>query len=119
MDIAEYLRAKDEREWQRARNSRYRVVQALGLLALGGWLWAVGLAFLPVSHEFRNGNSVDCGSPVFFDATANTYQGDTCSPVVGNRMRGAVGVGLATFPFSVAWLGWTVSIRLQRVEERA
>ncbi|MFB7475738.1 hypothetical protein [Kitasatospora sp. NPDC056184] len=117
-EIGALLREREERAWRRARRSRGWGVNALGLLALGAWLWAVGLAFLPASHEFPNGRTVHCGSPVFYDSIGRRGAYDHCADVADNRMRGAVGVGLATLPLSVGWLWRTVGTRVHRAEER-
>ncbi|MET8701385.1 hypothetical protein ABZW10_21325 [Kitasatospora sp. NPDC004723] len=116
-EIGALLRERDARAWRRAEGAWGRGVHLLGLLALGAWLWAVGLAFVPASHEFPNGTSVDCGSPMFYEY----YSGRDythCAAVTDGRMRDAVGVGLVTLPLSVVWLWRTVSIRLERLERR-
>ncbi|MER5353096.1 hypothetical protein ABT093_22525 [Kitasatospora sp. NPDC002551] len=117
-EIDAYLRARDERAWQRAYRAQGWGVHALGLLALAVWLWAVGLAFLPLSHTYPNGYSVHCGSPVFFDFTSSGEDIDTCAGFAKNRMRDAFGIGLVTLPLSVGWLWRSVGMRVQRVAGR-
>ncbi|WP_380284114.1 hypothetical protein [Kitasatospora purpeofusca] len=117
-EIGALLRERDERAWRRAQRSWGWGVNALGLLALGAWLWAVGLAFLPLSHTYPNGHHLDCGSPVFFEATGYGDDAGRCGRLTDHRMRGAVGLGLVTLPLSVGWLWRTVGMRLQRVEGR-
>ncbi|MFB8167403.1 hypothetical protein ACFC60_05535 [Kitasatospora purpeofusca] len=116
MDVGEYLRERDERAWRRAERSRGWGVHALGLLALAAWLWAIGTAFVPASHEYRNGTTVHCGSPVFYDAFDDSRATGDCGGVAGNRMRGAVGLGLVSLPLSVGWLWRTIVVRVERVE---
>ncbi|KJY38838.1 hypothetical protein [Streptomyces sp. NRRL S-495] len=116
MEIEEHLRARDERAWQRAERSRGWGVHALGLLALGAWLWAIGLAFVPASHEYRNGTAVHCGSPVFHDTLGSSQYNGECDDITGNRMRGAVGVGLVSLPLSVGWLWRTLLLRVERID---
>ncbi|MER7708406.1 hypothetical protein ABTX81_36640 [Kitasatospora sp. NPDC097605] len=111
------LEKRGVRAWRRAQRSRLRGVHALGLLALVAWLWAVGLAFLPVSHEYRNGETLHCGSPVFYE-TVGSQNDRSCDNLTDSRMRDAVGVGLATVPLSVVWLWRAVGIRLQRMDDR-
>ncbi|MFD9065672.1 hypothetical protein ACFVZ3_29615 [Kitasatospora purpeofusca] len=91
-------------------------MHALGLLALAAWLWAIGLAFVPASHEYRNGTTVHCGSPVFHDAFSGSRTTGDCDDVAGNRMRGAVGLGLVSLPLSVGWLWRTIVVRVERVQ---
>ncbi|WP_327681850.1 hypothetical protein [Kitasatospora sp. NBC_00458] len=109
MDIAQYLQDQDDRARWRAGHWPLYI---FGLLAAAGWLWALGLAFLPVSADLRSG-PLNCGSPVYFDAAIENLRDNACVPVVDQRIRSAVGVGLLTLPILGAWsaTGW----RLRRI----
>ncbi|MED7947596.1 hypothetical protein [Streptomyces sp. BE303] len=102
MGIAEHPGAREERAWRHADRARRWSRYALGLPAAAGWLWALGLAFLPASVDHRTG-SMHCGSPVFFDAAARHYRDDDCVPLVDRRIHQAFGVALVTLPVFGAW----------------
>ncbi|MFF8771787.1 hypothetical protein [Kitasatospora sp. NPDC015120] len=116
-EIGALLRERDARAWRRAGGARGRSAHLLGLLALGAWLWAVGLAFLPASHEFPDGTAVDCGPPVFHESRGGREHAQ-CAAVTDGRMRDAVTVGLATLPLAVVRLRRTAGGRPERIGGR-
>ncbi|MFF7455847.1 hypothetical protein [Kitasatospora sp. NPDC008115] len=117
-EIGALLEEREARAWRRTRRSRVWGVHALGLAALGAWLWAVGLAFVPVTHEYPSGVREHCGSPMFYENVGADYRRVNCDDFTADRMRDAVVVGLATLPLSGVWLWRTVSMRLRRLEDR-
>ncbi|GAA1402251.1 hypothetical protein GCM10009639_45480 [Kitasatospora putterlickiae] len=55
---------------------------------------------------------------MFYENIGAGFTRLNCDDFTADRMRDAVGVGLATLPLSVAWLWRTVNLRLQRMEDQ-
>ncbi|WP_327675567.1 hypothetical protein [Kitasatospora sp. NBC_00458] len=117
MAVAELLQDHDERAWRNAHRFQRWGVNLLGVLTVVGWIWAIGLAFLPASAG--SSGSSDCGSPALVDDSSRTYARDRCARVVDGRIRSAVGLTVLTVPLSAAWIWGAVTLRLQRIEDTA
>ncbi|MFI6845644.1 hypothetical protein ACIBJD_13465 [Kitasatospora sp. NPDC050467] len=115
MEVAEYLRESDDRAWRRANRVQHWVVNTLGVLTVVGWIWAIGVAFLPATAG--SSGRTECGSPALVDASSATYSRDRCARVVDDRIRSAVGLTVVTLPLSAAWIWGALNLRLQRLRD--
>ncbi|MEU6239337.1 hypothetical protein [Kitasatospora sp. NPDC047058] len=116
VDVAEMLRARDALAYDRAYRVQRGWTYLAGFLAVAGWIWAIGLAFLPASVE-RAGRTIDCGSPVLVDEPSE--HSSRCASVVDGRIRSAVGVSVVTIPLSAAWIWAASGLRFRRLEASA
>ncbi|MGW2546481.1 hypothetical protein ACWC5I_37825 [Kitasatospora sp. NPDC001574] len=117
MAVAELLQDHDERAWRNAHRRHRWGVNLLGVLAVVGWIWAIGLAFLPVAAG--SSSSTGCGSPALVDDSPRTYSRERCARVIDGRIRGAVGLTVLTVPLSAAWIWGAATLRLQRLADTA
>ncbi|MFC7987574.1 hypothetical protein [Streptomyces sp. NPDC057336] len=106
-----------------------RATGLTGSLAVIGLLWALGLAFIPASHEGLDGrrtiDGLSCGSPALFRQSSfvETRQDEwqplpvtaaDCAEKADGRIRSAVGVIVGTLPFTVLWLWGATTLRIRR-----
>ncbi|WP_392675805.1 hypothetical protein [Streptomyces sp. LN785] len=101
-----------------ATSGRYRLLLGVavvaGCLTLGGWVWALWLAFAPIGEPVASNPHLSCGPPALFDESAfadsASYLGDEeywagqCAKKVDTHVRGAVGITAVTAPLSVLWI---------------
>ncbi|MEV7021147.1 hypothetical protein [Kitasatospora sp. NPDC093558] len=86
---------------------------AMGTLAVIGWIWAAWLAFYPVTADGASPYN-HCGAPALFDGADNSYYTAACDSLTSRRIGGAVGVSVLVLPFSAAWIRNSVLARVQR-----
>ncbi|MFE0517077.1 hypothetical protein [Streptomyces sp. NPDC058964] len=107
-----------------------RATGLTGCLAVIGLLWALGLAFVPASHEGLEGRrtieGLSCGAPALFRQSSfvETPQDEwrplpataaDCAEKADARIRSAVGVTVGMLPFAMLWLWGTVTLHIRRV----
>ncbi|KJS56934.1 hypothetical protein VM98_04120 [Streptomyces rubellomurinus subsp. indigoferus] len=97
---------------------RRNLVRALAALAVGGWLWAVGLLFVP-AHASALGDEVDCGSPALYEKPDLHWQREACDQDVAGRTRDAVTVTVLTLPLAGAWIHFGITLRDRRAAVEA
>ncbi|MFE9121335.1 hypothetical protein [Streptomyces sp. NPDC007172] len=116
------------------RSGTERLIVAVGLLALAGWVWAFWLAVIPMQLGGNGGQEaqeLSCGPPVLFQESSfaqsisDTWNAETarniaaeCADKNDTHLRHALGVIMLVAPVSLLWVWGDVVLRSKAKEQQ-